>query len=177
MTSRTPHLPFSIPVWVLEHGQGLDLPIKGTALSAGFDVSAAIDQPITLKTLDRCLIPTGMIFGIPEGYMIEIAPRSGLAFKNGITVLNTPGIIDADYRGELKILLINLGQDPFVIERGMRIAQLLVRPVAVSTFETADGPITHMGDRSSGGFGSTGLFAPVAATHQEKGSAHGQGNR
>ncbi|MFZ4762940.1 MAG: dUTP diphosphatase [Alphaproteobacteria bacterium] len=138
----------------LPHGQGLDLPCYATSLSAGLDLQAAIEVDIILAPQARMLIPTGFCIALPEDYEAQIRPRSGLAFKNGVTVLNSPGTIDADYRGEVKILLINLSNEPFTITRGTRIAQMVIAPVArVSLKETEDLPETV---RGHGGFGSTG---------------------
>src|SRR5690606_14695393 len=133
------------------------LPAYETGGAAGMDLRAAVaeDQPLTLPPGQRALVPTGFVFEIPAGYEGQVRPRSGLAFKNGITCLNTPGTIDSDYRGEVKVLLVNLGEEPFVIERGMRIAQMVIAPVtqvAVREVETA-GETT----RGAGGFGSTGV--------------------
>ncbi len=112
----------------LEHAKGLELPAYETSGSAGMDLRAAVaeDRQIVLLPGRRTLVPTGLIFEIPEGFEVQIRPRSGLAFKNGITCLNTPGTVDSDYRGEVKVLLINLGDDDFRIERGMRIAQAVL---------------------------------------------------
>lgn len=141
-------------IQILPHGQGLALPAYATIHSAGLDLSAAIAEPMTLKPMERALIPCGFAMALPVGYEAQVRPRSGLAAKNGITVLNTPGTIDADYRGEVKVILINLSAEPFTIERGMRIAQMVIAPVAQSSFavvETLDETA-----RGSGGFGSTG---------------------
>lgn len=132
------------------------IPAYATLHSAGMDLMAAIDDSITLNPMERVLIPTGFIMALPEGYEAQIRPRSGLAYKNGITVLNTPGTIDADYRGEVKVLLINLSQEPFTITPGMRIAQIIVAPytqVALQEVETISPSTT----RETTGFGSTGL--------------------
>ncbi|GAA4170316.1 dUTP diphosphatase [Shinella granuli] len=142
----------------LPHGAGIALPAYETGGAAGMDLRAAVaeDQPLTLPPGQRALVPTGFVFEIPAGYEGQVRPRSGLAFKNGITCLNTPGTIDSDYRGEVKVLLVNLGEEPFVIERGMRIAQMVIAPVtqvAVREVETA-GETT----RGAGGFGSTGVL-------------------
>lgn len=139
----------------LPHGEGLDLPSYETRGAAGMDIRAAVDAPMTLAPGQRALVPTGFVFEIPEGFELQVRPRSGLAFKNGITCLNTPGTIDSDYRGEVKVLLINLGDQDFVIERGMRIAQLVVAPVVQARVEEAD----TFGEtaRGAGGFGSTGV--------------------
>ena len=141
----------------LPHGEGLPLPAYETVGAAGMDIRAAIpdDKPLTMKLGNRALVPTGFIFEIPPGYEIQVRPRSGLAFKHGVTCLNTPGTIDSDYRGEVHVLLINLGEEKFVIERGMRIAQLVVAPVVQAVME--ERALASMTERGSGGFGSTGL--------------------
>ncbi len=138
----------------LDHGQGLDLPHYATADSAGADILAAVDEDVTLVPGARAMIPSGFAMGLPPGYEAQVRPRSGLAARNGITCLNTPGTIDADYRGEVKVILINLGHEPFTVHRGMRIAQMVIAPVtraewlAVSDLDETD--------RGEGGFGSTG---------------------
>jgi dUTP pyrophosphatase len=141
----------------LAHGEGLPLPAYETPGSAGMDIRAAIPagEPLVMRLGNRVLVPTGLILEIPPGYEIQIRPRSGLAFKHGVTCLNTPGTIDSDYRGEVHVLLINLGEERFVIERGMRIAQLIVAPVVQGRLEErlTAGATT----RGAGGFGSTGL--------------------
>jgi dUTP pyrophosphatase len=149
----------SLPVFVqrLEHGRDLPLPRYETAGAAGLDLLAAnpTDAPITLESLARALVPTGLVIQLPSGYEAQVRPRSGLALKHGITVLNAPGTIDADYRGEVQVLLVNCGRDPFVITRGMRIAQLVVAPVTTATLVEV-----HRVDqtpRAGSGFGSTGL--------------------
>ncbi|MCQ1852685.1 dUTP diphosphatase [Neorhizobium galegae] len=141
----------------LPHGAGLDLPAYETAGAAGMDLRAAVedDMPLTIATGRRALVPTGFIFEIPEGFEAQVRPRSGLAFKNGITCLNTPGTIDSDYRGEVKVLLINLGDEDFVISRGMRIAQMVIAPVTQA--RVAEITETSTTARGAGGFGSTGL--------------------
>ena len=141
----------------LAHGEAIALPAYETAGAAGMDLRAAVptDAPLTLAPGARALVPTGFIFEIPHGYEGQIRPRSGLAFKHGITCLNTPGTVDSDYRGEVKVLLANLGEEPFVIERGMRIAQMVIAPVTqVAVQETAEAGETT---RGAGGFGSTGV--------------------
>ncbi len=141
----------------LPHGEDLPLPAYETAGAAGMDLRAAVadDQPITLAPGQRALVPTGFVMEIPEGFEAQIRPRSGLAFKNGITCLNTPGTIDSDYRGEVKVLLINLGDEPFEITRGMRIAQTIIAPVTqVRVQEATEASTTN---RGAGGFGSTGV--------------------
>lgn len=146
----------SIQVTTLPHFEGLALPAYETPLSAGMDLRAAVpdDQPITLAPGARCLAPTGLAIALPAGYEAQIRPRSGLALKHGLTCLNTPGTIDADYRGEVKVILINLGQEAFVIKRGERIAQMVVAPVTQATWQ----PVQALPDsaRGAGGFGSTG---------------------
>jgi dUTP pyrophosphatase len=139
----------------LPHNADLPLPAYATAGAAGMDLAAAVDAPLTLAPGERTLVPTGLAIAIPEGYEGQVRPRSGLAAKNGVTVANAPGTIDWDYRGEVKVILINLGQDPFVIERGMRIAQLIIAPVSqVAVVEVEDLDATV---RGVGGFGSTGV--------------------
>jgi dUTP pyrophosphatase len=139
----------------LPHGEGIDLPAYETAGAAGMDVRAAVEATLTIAPGARALVPTGFIFEIPQGFEIQVRPRSGLAFKHGVTCLNTPGTIDSDYRGEVKVLLINLGEADFVIERGMRIAQLIIAPVVQARVtETATASETA---RGAGGFGSTGV--------------------
>ena len=131
------------------------LPSYSTPLSAGMDLRANIDESITLKPLQRKLIPTGIFIELPESYEAQIRPRSGLAIKHGITVLNTPGTIDSDYRGELKVILINLGQSDFIINSGDRIAQIIVSPVTIADFTVTDSlSDTQRGEK---GFGSTGV--------------------
>ena len=133
---------------------GHPLPTHATAGSAGLDLRAALEEPVTLEPLDRALIPTGLYFAIPAGYEVQIRPRSGLAMKHGITVLNTPGTIDSDYRGEIRVALINLSRDPFTIEPGERICQMvLARYEQVEWVEAEQLDDT---DRGEGGFGHTG---------------------
>lgn len=134
---------------------GMELPSYATPLSAGMDLRAAMEQSITLAPLERALVPTGLFVELPEGYEMQIRPRSGLAAKHGITVLNSPGTIDADYRGEIKVILVNLSNTPFEIVPGERIAQAVVAQHAqVEWVETEQLEST---DRGSGGFGSTGV--------------------
>ena len=147
----------TIPLQILDHARDLPLPAYATPHSAGVDLLAAVGQgeEIVLRPMERALIPTGLAMALPEGFEAQIRPRSGLALKHGITCLNSPGTIDADYRGEIKIMLINLGAEPFVITRGMRIAQMVVAPYVQVTFAPTDTlPPT---ERGAGGFGSTGL--------------------
>ena len=140
----------------LPHADGLPLPAYETAGAAGMDIRAAVaeDRPILLLPARRALVPTGLVLEIPEGFEGQVRPRSGLALKHGITCLNTPGTIDADYRGEVKVLLVNLGEDDFEITRGMRIAQLLIAPVARASVEERGSAGATL--RGAGGFGSTG---------------------
>ncbi len=154
----------SVPVVRLPHGADLPLPAYETEAAAGLDLRAAIpaDAPVLLAPRARVLVPTGLALELPQGFEAQVRPRSGLALKHGVTVLNSPGTIDADYRGEIQVILINLGDDPFTIARGLRIAQMIIAPIsraalteAVSLTETA---------RGSGGFGSTG-FAGSKEVH------------
>ncbi|APO73210.1 deoxyuridine 5'-triphosphate nucleotidohydrolase [Rhizobium etli 8C-3] len=141
----------------LPNGVGLDLPSYETSGAAGMDIRAAVavNEPMTLAPGNRALVPTGFIFEIPDGYEAQVRPRSGLAFKHGITCLNTPGTIDSDYRGEVKVLLVNLGNEPFEITRGMRIAQVVIAPVTQARVaEVTESSTTA---RGAGGFGSTGV--------------------
>lgn len=133
------------------------MPSYETTGAAGMDIRAAIGEGerLVLKPGRRVLVPTGFVFEIPTGYEVQVRPRSGLAFKHGITCLNTPGTIDSDYRGEVQVLLINLGDEKFVVERGMRIAQLVVAPVVQGVLEERQ--LASITDRGAGGFGSTGL--------------------
>ena len=144
-----------VNVTQLPHGADLPLPAYATNHSAGVDLSAAIDSDIVLQPMQRQLVPTGIAIALPDGYEAQIRPRSGLAFKNGITVANAPGTIDADYRGEIKVLLINLGQEIFTVTRGMRIAQMVVAPVSRVGWQQVDS--LDETARSDGGFGSTGI--------------------
>jgi dUTP pyrophosphatase len=138
----------------LPGSEGLPLPSYQTAHAAAMDLAAAVGDPVTLAPGQRYLVPCGFAIAVPEGYEAQIRPRSGLASKYGVTVVNAPGTIDADYRGEVKVALINLGQASFVVERGMRIAQMLVAPVPrVRWDEVAELPDSS---RGSGGFGHTG---------------------
>ena len=147
----------------LPHGTDLQLPAYETAEAAGMDLRAALgaDETVTLKPGQRALVPTGLSMAMPAGYEAQIRPRSGLAAKNGITVLNTPGTIDSDYRGELKIILINLGDEDFDITRDMRIAQMIIAPVVQARLQETDSLSDTV--RGAGGFGSTGTDAKGAA--------------
>ena len=130
------------------------LPEYQTPLSAGLDIRANLDESITLNPLERALVPTGLFVELPEGHEMQIRPRSGLAAKHGITVLNSPGTIDADYRGEIKVILVNLSNSPFVIEPGERIAQMIVARYEQIEWESVEELGTT--ERGAGGFGSTG---------------------
>jgi len=144
-----------IRVKQLKHGEDLPLPDYATAGSSGMDMLAAVDSPMELVAGEVKAIPTGLVFEIPVGMEIQIRPRSGLALRNSVTCLNTPGTIDADYRGEVKVILANLGTAPFRIERGMRIAQAVLAPVLRARLISVE-DLTDT-DRGDGGFGSTGL--------------------
>ena len=146
-----------VPVLRLAHGAGLPLPAAKSAAAAGHDLAAAVpaDEPLILVPGARALVPTGFAIALPAGYEGQVRPRSGLAVEHGITVLNAPGTIDADYRGEVKVPLINHGDKPFAITRGLRIAQLVVAAVAAVDFVEA-GELAPTA-RGSGGFGSTGI--------------------
>jgi dUTP pyrophosphatase len=140
----------------LPHGRDLPLPAYQTALAAGMDLMAAVpeDAPLTISSGARALVPTGIVIALPEGTEAQVRPRSGLAARHGVTVLNAPGTIDADYRGEVQVLLVNLGSEPVTVTRGMRIAQLIIAQVArVFLYEVTSIDETT---RGSGGFGSTG---------------------
>lgn len=143
-----------VAVTRLPHGEGLELPRYETAHAAGMDVLAAVSAPVVLRPGARALIPTGLAIALPEGYEAQVRPRSGLALKHGISLVNTPGTIDADYRGEVGIILINHGSAPFTVTRGMRLAQMVVAPVVRAVLEE----VTDLPDsgRGAGGFGSTG---------------------
>ena len=130
------------------------LPCYMSEAAAGLDLSACIPAPITLQPAHRVLVPTGLSIQLPAGHEGQVRPRSGLAVKHGITLLNTPGTIDEDYRGEVRVLLVNLGQEPFTVEPGMRIAQLVVAPV--TRVEVEEVEVLEQSERGAGGFGSTG---------------------
>ena len=146
-----------VEIKTLDHFGDLELPKYETVLAAGADLRAALpaDAPMVLKPGERTLVPTGMAMALPAGYEAQIRPRSGLAYKHGITCLNTPGTIDADYRGEVKVLLINHGDEAFTINRSERIAQMVIAPITQPEFEQ----VTELSDtaRGAGGFGSTGV--------------------
>ncbi|MFO1189752.1 MAG: dUTP diphosphatase [Alphaproteobacteria bacterium] len=143
----------------LAHGANLPLPAYATAQAAGLDLLAANGDDVVLAPGARTLVPTGIAIALPDGFEAQIRPRSGLAARNGITLLNSPGTIDADYRGEIQVLMINLGQEPFTVSRGMRIAQMVVAPVSrLEWCETETLPETQ---RGKGGFGSTGRTSAI----------------
>ena len=144
-----------IALKILPHGQGLDLPSYATIGSAGADLRAAVGTPLVIQSGERALVPTGIAMALPANHEGQVRPRSGLAVKFGLTVLNAPGTIDADYRGEIMVPLINLGAEEFVVEHGLRIAQLVVAPFHQADFHVVD----DLDDtaRGDGGFGSTGL--------------------
>ncbi len=146
----------TIRVVPLPHFSGLALPAYETADAAGMDLRAAVEDaaPVTLAPGHRAMIPTGLTIALPPGHEAQVRPRSGLAAKHGLTCLNSPGTIDADYRGEVKVILINLGQEPFVIRRGERIAQMVIAPVTRADLKV----VAELDDtrRGAGGFGSTG---------------------
>jgi dUTP pyrophosphatase len=146
----------TVEIQQLPHAQGLALPAYQSAHAAGLDLLAAVpaDAPLRLASGAHLLVPTGLVIALPEGFEAQVRPRSGLAAKHGVTVLNAPGTIDADYRGEIGVLLVNHGREPFAIARGERIAQLVIAPVARAELV----PVAAVSDtaRGSGGFGSTG---------------------
>jgi dUTP pyrophosphatase len=149
-------MPFKVDIRQLPHGEGLALPAYQSAHAAGLDLLAAVDDgsPLILLPGQRALVPTGLMIALPSGYEAQVRPRSGLASKHGVTVLNSPGTIDADYRGEIGVLLINHGDAPFPIRRGERIAQMVIASVARA--ELVPATLLSATDRGSGGFGSTG---------------------
>lgn len=143
-----------VAVQILEHARDLALPSYATSQSAGMDLTAAIDDPIELGPGERAMIPSGIGIALPAGFEAQVRPRSGLAAKHGVTVLNTPGTIDADYRGEIKVILINHGTEPFMIERGMRIAQMVIARYEHIEWNVVES--LEETERGAGGFGSTG---------------------
>ena len=145
----------TIRLRTLAHFDGLDLPAYATDGAAGMDVQAAVEDQTILAPGDRLAVPTGLAMAIPAGFEVQVRPRSGLALRHGLTIANAPGTIDSDYRGEVKIMLINLGKEEVAISRGMRIAQLVVAPVSRAGLALVDS--LGSTDRGSGGFGSTGL--------------------
>ncbi len=147
----------TVAITTLPHAENLGLPAYATEHSAGMDLCAAITNDLVLDPGKRALVPTGLSIALQEGYEAQVRPRSGLALKHGVTVLNSPGTIDADYRGEIQVILANLGAETFIVTRGMRIAQMIVAPYArIEWQEVSVLPVT---ERGTGGFGSTGLKA------------------
>lgn len=156
MTTDSATADLIVTIQILEHGEGLPELAYQTELAAGFDIAAAIPVGgnVTLNPGERFLVPAGFAMELPPGFEAQVRPRSGLAMRHGVTVLNAPGTIDADYRGEVKALLVNLGQEPYIIERGARIAQIVIQRVSRANFT-----ISHAlsaSKRGEGGFGSTG---------------------
>jgi dUTP pyrophosphatase len=147
----------AVSVRRLPHAADLPLPAYATAQAAGLDLTAAIDQAVDLAPGERKLVPTGLQIALPAGYEAQVRPRSGLALKHGITVLNSPGTIDADYRGEIGVILVNLGDKTFTIQRGERIAQMILAPVSQLVWRERE--TLEETQRGSGGFGSTGTAA------------------
>lgn len=139
----------------LPHAEDLPLPSYESEFAAGMDMRAALDEPVMLKPGERQLIPSGLKMAMPQGYEAQMRPRSGLAYRHGITMLNTPGTIDADYRGELKMLAANLGDEPFTINHGDRIAQMVIAPVIQANVNEVE--VLTETERGDGGFGSTGV--------------------
>ena len=134
---------------------GYDVPFYATELSAGMDLKAAIEEPIELDSLCRAMVPTGLYIALPEGYEAQIRPRSGLAAKHGVTVCNSPGTVDADYRGEIKVILVNLSKEKFVINPGERIAQMVIAKYEKIEWDEVE--VLDETERGTGGFGSTGV--------------------
>jgi dUTP pyrophosphatase len=168
MSRRRHAAKIKVNVRRLKHAEGLPLPAYQTAEAAGFDLLAAIpsDSPLVLPPGDRALVPTGLIFELPPGSEAQVRPRSGLAAKFGVTVLNSPGTIDADYRGEVSVILINLGKEPFTLNRGERIAQMIVAPV--TRIELREAAMLSATKRGAGGFGSTGIRAATSSPKIKK---------
>lgn len=144
-----------IEIFTLSEGE--NVPIYASKSASGADVRANLKEPVTIPSGASALIPTGLKFVIPHGYEIQVRPRSGLALKNQITVLNTPGTIDADYRGEVGIILINHGKEPFIVSPGMRIAQFVIAPVVQARFIPCNEEMITVTNRGTGGFGHTGI--------------------
>ncbi|MDR3424381.1 MAG: dUTP diphosphatase [Alphaproteobacteria bacterium] len=147
----------TVAIATLPHAEGLGLPAYATLHAAGMDLCAAVDDDLTLLPGQRALIPTGIMIALPEGYEAQVRPRSGLALKNGVTVLNSPGTIDADYRGEVKVILANLSDEAFTVTRGLRIAQMVVARYSRVEWEKTE-QLSETA-RGAGGFGSTGVKA------------------
>jgi dUTP pyrophosphatase len=151
--------PVVVQIMRLPHGADLPLPQYQSALAAGLDLLAAVPAgaPVEIAPGARALVPTGVAVALPPGHEGQVRPRSGLALRHGVTVLNTPGTVDADYRGELQVILVNLGTEPFIVQRGMRIAQIIIAPVQRAVLVEFD--TLNTTERASGGFGSTGIAA------------------
>jgi len=147
--------PIPVAIRRLPHGDDLPLPAYATADSAGLDLMAAVNEPLRIEPMARAQVPTGIAIALPPGYEAQVRPRSGLAARNGVTVLNAPGTVDADYRGEIQVILINFSAEPFLVTRGLRIAQLVVAPVSRVAWREEDE--LEGTARGAGGFGSTGL--------------------
>ena len=143
-----------VEIQILSHGQGLPLPSYATPGSAGMDLCAALEEPLVLEPGQRCMVPTGFRIALPQGYEAQVRPRSGLAIRHGMTLLNTPGTVDADYRGEVQVILVNLGEEPVTVERGDRIAQLIVHRLPEVILEEVE--TLPESERGAGGFGHTG---------------------
>jgi dUTP pyrophosphatase len=156
----------TVPIRRLPHAGDLPLPAYATPLSAGLDLLAAVDVAIDLPPLQRATVPTGIAIALPAGLEAQVRPRSGLAARHGITVLNSPGTIDADYRGEIAVVLINLGAANYTIARGLRIAQLVIAPVTSIAWAETDDLAASV--RGAGGFGSTGIAAGTAVRKGEE---------
>ncbi len=148
-------MPIPIKVRRFAHARGLPLPAYATAGAAGMDLLAAVEAPVAIAPGARALIPTGLAIALPPGYELQIRPRSGLALRHGITLPNSPGTIDEDYRGEIQVILLNTGTEAFVVERGARIAQAVLAPVSRAVWAEVDA--LDATPRDAGGFGSTGL--------------------
>lgn len=145
----------NVEIMIEPHGQGLPLPAYETRSAAGMDLLAAVEDPVTLAPGERVLIPTSIRIALPEGTEAQVRPRSGLAIRHGISMVNSPGTIDADFRGEIKVILINHGIEPFTVERGDRIAQLVVAPILRAHWRQVD--TLSETERGQGGFGHTGV--------------------
>ena len=154
--------PITISVQQLPHGADLPLPAYATGQSAGMDLLAAVADSLVLQPGERMLVPTGLAIALPAGTEAQVRPRSGLALKHGVSVLNAPGTIDADYRGEVGVILMNFGQEPFTIARGDRIAQMVIAPYLQAQWKSV--PTLESSSRGAGGFGSTGVAAAKEAS-------------
>lgn len=160
--------PIAVAIRRLPHGSDLPLPEYATEDSAGLDLMAAVTEPLRLEPMGRAMVPTGIAIALPPGYEAQVRPRSGLAARNGVTVLNAPGTVDADYRGEIAVILVNFSAEPFMITRGLRIAQLVVAPVSRVAWRE-DTALSETA-RGAGGFGSTGLEMAASADAKRSGS-------